>query len=270
MMLLLTRQFRFYRNSLGDPRASKNAWAGYGGGFQANPFLQLECSLRGELNRVSGYLCDIKQIDDACRAAILQVDRSDEAGDGRDSLESPRRDLIDWLIEMGQSLPSLLPSDVALAKLRLRLSPGLSLHWEHNMGTCFSVTQQFEFSAAHRLHCREWTDAENRQAFGKCNHVHGHGHNYVVEVTVAGDRAKVDQRQTLLSEIDRVVARQVIEKVDHKFLNLDVAEFKELNPSVENIAQVIWGWLDGQFADVQLSNVRVYETAKTWADVSRS
>ena len=128
------------------------------------------------------------------------------------------------------------------------------------------LTQSFEFSAAHRLFSAELSDAENRRLFGKCSNPNGHGHNYVVEVTVCGTNSADKGTVTDVGHIDRVVLERVIEPFDHKNLNLECPEFAQLNPSVENIARVIWDRLKGAFAGCRLASVRVWETPKTCAE----
>ena len=124
-----------------------------------------------------------------------------------------------------------------------------------------SLTQEFEFSAAHRLHCESMSAESNREYFGKCNNPNGHGHNYVVAVTVA-----YPDENFSLPQFETLVKRHVIDHLDHKLLNLDVPEFTNVNPSVENIAAVIWRLLKESPSPPNLHNVRVYETPKTWAD----
>ncbi|MBI4579727.1 MAG: 6-carboxytetrahydropterin synthase [Planctomycetes bacterium] len=131
-----------------------------------------------------------------------------------------------------------------------------------------SVTQTFEFAAAHRLHCATMTDEENRAYFGKCNNPNGHGHNYVLEVTVAGAGDAPSPCVLPAARFEQIVKQRVLDRFDHKHLNQDCPEFRELNPSVENIARTIWGLLDGQFAPARLARVRVWETAKTYAEYS--
>ena len=134
------------------------------------------------------------------------------------------------------------------------------------------LTQQFEFSAAHRLHCKELSDKENREQFGKCNNLEGHGHNYVVEVTLARDMDSdhdSDESQVIaLENFESTVKRLVLDRLDHKHLNRDIEYFTELNPTVENIAIAIFEWLKDQFEGARLENVKVYETPKTWAEFS--
>jgi 6-pyruvoyltetrahydropterin/6-carboxytetrahydropterin synthase len=132
-----------------------------------------------------------------------------------------------------------------------------------------ALTQQFEFCAAHRLHCDGLSDEENMALFGKCSNPSGHGHNYVLAVTVEG---RPDARTGIVlppSVLEETVRQAVIERFDHKNLNLDVPEFRELNPSVENIARVIFNLLEDEFAPGQLAAVRVYETPRSSAEVRR-
>ena len=125
------------------------------------------------------------------------------------------------------------------------------------------LRQQYEFSAAHRLHVPDFTDEQNQATFGKCNNPAGHGHNYRVEVAarcpVGADGTTVEP-----AELDAVVDREAIEKLDHKHLNVDVPEFADMNPSVEHIVKVVWEMLDGKLpGEATLDEVKVWETGKT-------
>jgi 6-pyruvoyltetrahydropterin/6-carboxytetrahydropterin synthase len=97
--------------------------------------------------------------------------------------------------------------------------------------------------------------------FGKCNNPAGHGHNYRVNVTV-----KIADDPFDFLDFERTLKEVIIDHLDHKHLNADVAEFRDLNPSVENIAWVIWHRLKETKWGPDLQNVRVFETPKTWAD----
>ena len=127
------------------------------------------------------------------------------------------------------------------------------------------LSQMFEFSAAHRLHNPSLDDESNRRMFGKCNNPHGHGHNYQVQVTLKGE---VDDNGLLidLPEFERIVAQTLIQRFDHKHLNLECEEFRSLIPSVENIARVSYELLKPRFSDhrAKLASVTVWETPKTW------
>lgn len=122
------------------------------------------------------------------------------------------------------------------------------------------LTRRIHFSAAHRLHSLELSDEENRRIFEKCNNPSGHGHNYVLEVTLRGT---VDPKTGMvmnLSEITKILEETVIKTMDHKHLNLDIPFFKKSNPTAENIAVFIWSLLAGKFPQGLLYEVKLQET----------
>jgi 6-pyruvoyltetrahydropterin/6-carboxytetrahydropterin synthase len=120
------------------------------------------------------------------------------------------------------------------------------------------LTRRETFSSAHRLHSPHLSDEENRALFGKCNSANGHGHNYVLEVSVRG---AIDQNGLVmnLTKLKEIIHERVIAKVDHKHLDLDVPEFKNNCSTAENIAVVIWGWLKPVLGDL-LYEVKLHET----------
>jgi len=125
-----------------------------------------------------------------------------------------------------------------------------------------TLTRSYEFAAAHRLHSERLGDEENETLFGKCNNPHGHGHNYVVEVTVGGEP---DPRSGLLIDLgllDGVVNEQVVDRFDHRHLNLEVEEFRHLNPTSENLVCVIWNRLARALPPGTLRRVTVRETER--------
>lgn len=129
------------------------------------------------------------------------------------------------------------------------------------------LTKRIEFAAAHRYHRPEWDEAKNRSVFGLCHNEPGHGHNYLLEVTVAGE---VDRRTGMvvnLFDLKRVLL-DVLEEFDHKHLNIDVPYFKERIPTSENIARVLWTKLEGQREIGSLHAVRLYEDEDLYADVT--
>jgi 6-pyruvoyltetrahydropterin/6-carboxytetrahydropterin synthase len=129
------------------------------------------------------------------------------------------------------------------------------------------ISQQFEFSASHRLHNHALSAEDNQRLYGKCNNPNGHGHNYVLELAVEMPEGDAAQYSTLTTE--QIVKSKIIDRLDHKHLNLEVPPFDRLNPTVENIAVTIWGWLAADFQGrCRMARVRVYETPKTWADYS--
>ena len=128
------------------------------------------------------------------------------------------------------------------------------------------LTRKAEFCASHYYHNPDFSPEENQRLFGKCNNPHGHGHNYVVEVTVKG---KVDPRTGFvvnLKELKEVLNSEVLDAMDHRFLNKEVPEFFTRIPTTENLAIVIWQRLEPKLKNAQLYRVRVYETPDLFAD----
>jgi 6-pyruvoyltetrahydropterin/6-carboxytetrahydropterin synthase len=129
------------------------------------------------------------------------------------------------------------------------------------------LTRRAEFSASHFYHNPKFSPEENQRIFGKCNNPHGHGHNYVVEVTVAGE---VDERTGFVIDLKwlkDLVNREVIDPLDHRHLNKEIPEFREQIPTTENLAISIWKRLDGKLNGAKLHRVRLYETDDLFVDV---
>jgi len=128
------------------------------------------------------------------------------------------------------------------------------------------LTRKVEFAASHFYHAPGLSAEENRRLFGKCNNPNGHGHNYLLEVTIGGE---VDQRTGMvldLKELKALIDREVMEVMDHRFLNHEVPAFRERIPTTENIAVEIWRMLDGKLAAGRLHRVRLYETPDLFVD----
>ena len=125
----------------------------------------------------------------------------------------------------------------------------------------FEFSEKFEFAAMHKLWNESFTAEQNFGVFGKCANPTGHGHNYVLEVAVAGDSADLFR----IGDFERVVDERFMSLVDHRNLNEDVPQFTGVIPTVENIAAVAWDRLCGHFGDCKLVRVSVWETDKTCA-----
>ena len=128
------------------------------------------------------------------------------------------------------------------------------------------LTRKAEFSASHYYHNPEFSPEENQRIFGKCNNPNGHGHNYTLEVTVKG---QVDPRSGFvvdLKELKEIMKREVIDALDHRFLNKEVAEFAQAIPTTENLAISIWQRLESKLNVAELHRIRVYETPDLFVD----
>ena len=126
-------------------------------------------------------------------------------------------------------------------------------------GLKIELGRRYRFSASHRLHSSKLSEEENRRVYGKCNNPHGHGHNYVVEVSVSGTVDPGTGMIANLADLDSFVEREVIEPFDHKSLNEDVATFRESVPTTENVCKEIFERLK-HFPKAKLERVRVEET----------
>jgi 6-pyruvoyltetrahydropterin/6-carboxytetrahydropterin synthase len=119
--------------------------------------------------------------------------------------------------------------------------------------------RRYRFSASHRLHTALLSEEENCRVFGKCNNLHGHGHNYVVEVGMSGDVDPATGMIANLAELDAFVERRVLEEFDHKSLNEDVPAFRGKVPTTENLCIEIFQRLKS-FPRAKLERIRVEET----------
>jgi 6-pyruvoyltetrahydropterin/6-carboxytetrahydropterin synthase len=121
------------------------------------------------------------------------------------------------------------------------------------------LSRRYRFSASHRLHSAQLGEEENRRVYGKCNNPYGHGHNYVVEVAVSGPVDEATGMIANLADLDAFVESEVIEPFDHKYLNEEIADFRERVPTAENICIEIFHRLS-RFPRARLERVRIEET----------
>jgi 6-pyruvoyltetrahydropterin/6-carboxytetrahydropterin synthase len=128
------------------------------------------------------------------------------------------------------------------------------------------LTRKAEFSSAHFYWNDQWSQEENERVFGKCANRNGHGHNYTLEVTVAGEVDATSGFVVDLKELKDILEREVVNVYDHRHLNLEVPEFRTTIPTTENIAIAVWKRLEGKIPGAKLYRVRVYEMADLFAE----
>lgn len=128
------------------------------------------------------------------------------------------------------------------------------------------LTRKAEFSASHYYWNEAWSAEENARVFGKCANKNGHGHNYTLEVTVAGEVDATSGFVVDLRQLKDVMDREVVGVYDHRHLNKEIPEFATANPTTENIAIAVWKRLDGKIPSAKLHRVRVYELPDLFAD----
>lgn len=224
-------------------------------------FYEIEVACRGEPDPVGGYLIDIKTIDRAVRSELAPA-IARACADGE---TDAARVLSARLAALDEAVGGLL------ASVRWSLTPSLAVEIAMSESTRATISQRFDFAAAHRLHVPSLSDDENRRLFGKCNNPNGHGHNYRLDVSISvplGAAAPAVR----ISALEEVVDQAVVARFDHTHLNEDTPEFAAgtgLNPSVENIARVCHGLLADAIArlgaGVRLERVTVWETDRTCA-----
>jgi 6-pyruvoyltetrahydropterin/6-carboxytetrahydropterin synthase len=128
------------------------------------------------------------------------------------------------------------------------------------------LTRKVEFSASHLYHNPAFSPEENRRVFGKCNNPHGHGHNYVLEVTVEGEPDPRTGMVLDLKELKDILQREILDRMDHRFLNYEVPELAGKIPTTETIAMAIWQLLEPHIRQGHLYRVRLYETPDLFVD----
>ncbi|MEP2024990.1 MAG: 6-carboxytetrahydropterin synthase [Reichenbachiella sp.] len=122
------------------------------------------------------------------------------------------------------------------------------------------------FNAAHRLHNPDWTDEKNQAVFGKCNNPNFHGHNYNLEVGLFGEIDPQTGYVFDLKVLSDLIEDKVLNRFDHKNLNLDVEEFKNLNPTAENIVVVIYNLLRSEIEEKYDLKIKLYETERNYVE----
>ncbi len=122
------------------------------------------------------------------------------------------------------------------------------------------LSRRYRFAASHRLYSESFSDEKNFEVFGKCANPNGHGHNYELWVTVEGEVDPVTGMVTDLDGLDDVVRRHVLERYDHRHLNLDTEDFLQSPPTGENIVRRIWELLWGKIPGVKLQRLQLVET----------
>jgi 6-pyruvoyltetrahydropterin/6-carboxytetrahydropterin synthase len=257
----LTREVRFGINPFPASGSGRNGFAGQPALLGVGAFFTLRITLEGPLDARSSYLRNIQDIDRAVRdravPEIERVVRSAQIEGGGNLIRT-----------LAQRLADAWPG-ATLVSAELALSPFLTLAYADAEPQMIRLSHRFEFSAAHRLHNASLSDSQNLATFGKCNNPLGHGHNYEIQVTLAGEP---DSSGVLVpvDHLERIVHAHVIEHYDHKHLNLEVADFKDANPSVENIARAVYHRLKDPLRGPthRLASITVWETPKTWCEYS--
>jgi len=262
-MFRLTREVRFAINlppNISPQTTPTNTYAGYPSLTGLGHFFALQVTFAGQLDPTTKFLQNIKMMDALAREKCIPI--------AERAIRENRNNPAALLLAMFDSIKNPAPG-ATLDSLKMYLSPFLSLTAVSSELPMTRLSQKFEFSASHRLFNPKFTDEDNLKTFGKCSNPHGHGHNYELQVTLRGR----PNEKGLLMDIptfEKIVRDAVITRFDHKNLNVEVPEFKNSLPTVENIAATIYGILKPalQIDSTTLASVTVWETPKTWCEYS--
>lgn len=129
-----------------------------------------------------------------------------------------------------------------------------------------AIVRREHFNAAHRLHNNHWSAEKNEQVFGKCNNPSYHGHNYELEVKIIGNCDPETGYVMDTKLLSQLIKSTVLDRFDHKNLNIDVAEFEQLNPTAENIAKVIFDILREQISHELEMKIKLFETPRNYVE----
>ncbi|MEQ1821597.1 MAG: 6-carboxytetrahydropterin synthase [Fimbriimonadaceae bacterium] len=256
---------RFWMANL-SPEENRQIFGPWASPFNHGHNYILDVTTQGEVDPKTGMVINIKEIDEVLQRDIVSQFAQRSMNDEIPHFASVTPCLENLLLYLRTELLGL-PQQVTLTHIRLEETPTI---WaDLNVITNkMTFSRSYEFAAAHRLHCAELSDEKNAELFGKCNNAAGHGHNYVLEVSVTGTPDPQTGFIIDMSELDASVNRNILERYDHKNLNVDLPEFEGRMTTTETLAQEIWKRLDGAVPG-QLERICIHETARSRFEVCR-
>jgi 6-pyruvoyltetrahydropterin/6-carboxytetrahydropterin synthase len=259
-MHTLARRVRFSINPfLSQDSVGFNSFCSKPAGEGLSIFLELSVELEGSVEPSTGFVVNVSDIDRAVRKLVVPVFAERIRADFQNGKHIGFLDLTGLLGTAWGRLAHKF-GKARLNRLALLLNPFREVAMDSKYTSLFYFGEKFEFAAMHKLWNDDFSEQRNFELFGKCANPTGHGHNYVVEVTIkksAGDSF------FLIADFEKTVDEELIKIVDHKNLNVDVPEFGNTNPTVENIAAFAWSRLVGKFDHAVLHCVTVWETDRT-------
>lgn len=260
-MFKLFREIRFSINPFGSPSPPGfNSYASKPCGEGLAVFLCLGVELCGSLNSETGFVVNVSEIDKSVRQRVIPDFQERICGLYAGCKPVGMQELFILMQRAGQILQSVF-SPSAVSRLVLSLNPYRKIILLRESDPVRLYSEQFEFAAMHRLWNDRFSEAENFKKFGKCANPAGHGHNYILEVTV--QLPDTAEESGWISRYQQVVQEHFLETVDHKNLNLDVPEFSQMNPTVENLSSFAWDCLFGKFDGAGLKKITVWENDRT-------
>ncbi len=257
----LARQVRFSVNPfLAADMEGSNSYASKPAGEGLSIFFELCVRLTGKVEPATGFVANVKDIDRCVREYVVPIFARRIRRDFRQGKHTGFLEIAELLKSAQEELADKFGA-AKLSKLSLKLNPFRKVAVDYKDYKMIYFSEKFGFAATHKLWNDEFSDERNLEVFGKCANPAGHGHNYVAEVTI---KRPIRGNSFCISDFERIVDEKLIKLVDHKNLNVDVAEFNKTNPTVENIAAFAWDKLVGKFGEATLHCITIWETDKTY------
>jgi 6-pyruvoyltetrahydropterin/6-carboxytetrahydropterin synthase len=254
---------RFWREGL-SPEENRALYGKWASPYNHGHNFVLEVTASGAVDPTTGMVVNIKLIDDVLQERVVRSFAQKSINDEVEGF-ADRTPCLENLLPFIRERAAGIPAE--LEHLRLEETPTFYGEWSKDGGTV-TLTRVYEFAASHRLQQDAVSHDENLRLYGKCNNPHGHGHNYVLEVTVGGEQDAKTGFIADIERLDQVVTERVLDRYDHKHLNTDVPELVGKVPTSEVVVSEIFKVLDGQVPGV-LERVRLKETDRSVFEVRR-
>jgi 6-pyruvoyltetrahydropterin/6-carboxytetrahydropterin synthase len=256
----LTRFVRFSINPfLPEDIAGFNSFAGQPAGQGLAIFFELGVGVVGQVSGSTGFVVNVTDIDKSVRSYVVPIFAERIREDFRQGKHIGFCRITELLKASHGGLIDKFEKAM-VSELILKLNPFRKIAVDCEDWKMIYFSEKFEFAAMHKLWNDEFSQQRNLEVFGKCANPSGHGHNYIIEVTV---KMPTGKEEFCAGDFERSVDEEFITLVDHKNLNADVGYFAKSIPTVENIAVFAWDRLVDNLADSRLHCVTVWETDKT-------
>ncbi len=255
------RQVRFSVNPfLPQDSEGANSFASRPAGEGLSVFFELTVELAGKVEQATGFVVNVVDIDKKVREFVVPIFSERVREDFRANRHIGLFEITELLKSAREQLADKFGT-AKISKLSLKLNPFRRVVIDSGDLEMFYFSEKFEFAATHKLWNDKFSRERNFEVFGKCANPAGHGHNYVVDVTV---KRPAGSNSFCIGDFERIVDDELIKVLDHKNLNADVIEFGETNPTVENIASFSWNKLVGKFGRALLHCVTVWESDRMY------
>lgn len=257
----LTRAVRFSINPfLPEQVEGVNSFASKPAGEGLAIYLELLVEVTGKINPDTGFVVNVSDIDRNVRKFAVPVFLERIGENFRNAKHVTLFAIAELLSSVWERLADKF-GEAGLSKLSLKLNPSRTMAIDSKDTEMVYFSEKFEFAATHKLWNEDFSEDKNLEVFGKCANPTGHGHNYIVEITI---KIPNGGESFSIGDFEKIVDDELIKIVDHKNLNIDVDYFVRANPTVENITSFTWSRLVGKFCRAQLYCVTVWENDKTF------